>query len=89
MTIRHFVMLSFRPATYRNVFLPYKIMGLSKIDSINLSTLAFAEKVYEFAESTVVEKSRRVSGLTHVKYDYKIEYYVKTGDFCMRMDFGS
>lgn len=82
-------MLSFRPDTHKNAFLPYKIMGLSKIDSINWSTLAFAEKVYEFAESTVVERSRRVSGLTHVKYDYKIEYYVKTGDFCMRMDFGS
>jgi len=81
--------LSFRPDTYRNASLPYKNMGLSKIDLITLSILAFAEKVYEFAESTVVEKSRRVSGLTHVKYDYRIEYYVKTGDFCMRIDFGS
>ncbi len=35
-------------------------MGLSEIDLITLSTLAFAEKVYNFADSIVIEKPRRI-----------------------------
>jgi len=52
-------MLSFRPATYRIFFLPYKNMGLSKIDSINLSTLAFAEKVRMSSTITIENTTSR------------------------------